>query len=72
MDNSVDVAEGAEAGSLSAWLEEDRLREECGVFGVLGHPDAVLARTRLQGFGISRGDHLGGRRRGAPPQADQP
>jgi len=23
------------------WLEDDRLREECGVFGIFGHPDAA-------------------------------
>jgi len=22
------------------WLEEDRLHEECGVFGIFNHPDA--------------------------------
>jgi amidophosphoribosyltransferase len=55
MDNSVDVAEGAEAGSLSAWLEEDRLREECGVFGVLGHPDA----TTLTVLGLHALQHRG-------------
>src|SRR6476620_366403 len=27
------------AGSFD--LEEDRLREECGVFGIFGHPDAA-------------------------------
>ena len=23
------------------WLDEDRLHEECGVFGIFGHPDAA-------------------------------
>lgn len=36
----------------SAWLEEDRLREECGVFGIFEHPDAsaltVLGLHALQ------------------------
>jgi amidophosphoribosyltransferase len=25
----------------SSWSDDDRLREECGVFGVLGHRDAA-------------------------------
>ena len=24
-----------------SWLEEDRLHEECGVFGIFNHPDAA-------------------------------
>ena len=30
------------------WLDEDRLHEECGVFGIFGHPDAA-ALTALGG-----------------------
>ncbi|VFU07743.1 protein of unknown function [Methylocella tundrae] len=36
--------DAAHSGS-SSWtdldLEADRLREECGVFGIFGHPDAA-------------------------------
>ena len=31
----------AEARELDAELNADRLREECGVFGIIGHPDAA-------------------------------
>ncbi len=51
----MDVAEEGQAGSLSAWLQEDRLREECGVFGVLDHPDA----TTLTVLGLHALQHRG-------------
>jgi amidophosphoribosyltransferase len=39
-------------GSLLSWLDQDKLREECGVFGVFDHPDAptltVLGLHALQ------------------------
>ena len=31
---------GLDAPDLS-WLDEDRLHEECGVFGIFNHPDAA-------------------------------
>jgi amidophosphoribosyltransferase len=33
-----------DADAIEAWFDpdEDRLREECGVFGVLGHPEAAI------------------------------
>ena len=34
-----DCTEASDAGSLD--LDGDRLREECGVFGIFGHPDAA-------------------------------
>src|SRR2546429_7799989 len=34
-----DCTEASDAGSLD--LDEGRLREECGVFGIFGHPDAA-------------------------------
>jgi amidophosphoribosyltransferase len=33
--------EGSVAGTFDAELNADRLREECGVFGIFGHPDAA-------------------------------
>jgi amidophosphoribosyltransferase len=38
-DLSVHHADSASSGGID--LDEDRLREECGVFGVFGHPDAA-------------------------------
>ena len=36
-------------------LEGDTLREECGVFGIYGHPEAaaITARPRLGRIGVS-------------------
>jgi amidophosphoribosyltransferase len=52
MENGMDVARGGEEGIRPTWLQEDRLHEECGVFGVFGHPDAsaltVLGLHALQ------------------------
>jgi len=35
------MSEMIEAPNADGLLEDDRLREECGVFGVFGHPDAA-------------------------------
>src|SRR5579871_5829731 len=40
MDAGVDPDLGPDAG-LDLELHADRLREECGVFGIYGHPDAA-------------------------------
>jgi amidophosphoribosyltransferase len=52
MSNGLELAEGGQDGVHPAWLGEDRLHEECGVFGVFGHPDAstltVLGLHALQ------------------------
>ena len=37
------------------WLEEDRLHEECGVFGIFGHPDAAA----LTALGLHALQHRG-------------
>ena len=44
----------ADDQSLS-WLEEDRLHEECGVFGIFGHPDAAA----LTALGLHALQHRG-------------
>jgi amidophosphoribosyltransferase len=52
MNNGMEGAESGRNGVHAPWLEDDRLREECGVFGVFGHPDAstltVLGLHALQ------------------------
>ena len=35
------AAPESQAPCASLELEDDRLREECGVFGIFGHPDAA-------------------------------
>jgi amidophosphoribosyltransferase len=55
MGNRMDIAQTSGMGIDPAWLEEDRLREECGVFGVLGHPDA----TTLTVLGLHALQHRG-------------
>ena len=37
------------------WLDEDRLHEECGVFGIFGHPDAAA----LTALGLHALQHRG-------------
>jgi len=37
----MDQPNGLRNSSQSVDLEEDRLHEECGVFGIFGHPDAA-------------------------------
>ena len=37
------------------WLEEDRLHEECGVFGIFNHPDAAA----LAALGLHALQHRG-------------
>ena len=37
------------------WLEEDRLHEECGVFGIFNHPDAAA----LTALGLHALQHRG-------------
>ena len=37
----MDRPEGDPSFSQGVDLEEDRLHEECGVFGIFGHPDAA-------------------------------
>ena len=44
----------AEKPDLS-WLEEDRLHEECGVFGIFNHPDAAA----LTALGLHALQHRG-------------
>ena len=52
MSNGLGLAEDGQEGVLPVWPDDDRLREECGVFGVFGHPDAstltVLGLHALQ------------------------
>ena len=52
MGESTGNAEGSEQAPSSYWLQEDKLREECGVFGGCVHPDAsaltVLGLHALQ------------------------
>jgi amidophosphoribosyltransferase len=55
MSDGMENAAGGPGGDSTAWLEEDRLREECGVFGVLGHPDA----TTLTVLGLHALQHRG-------------
>src|SRR5665648_1197003 len=38
-----------------SWLEEDRLHEECGVFGIFNHPDAAA----LTALGLHALQHRG-------------
>ena len=40
-DAQIDLKFGAAAIELQDDLEGDTLREECGVFGIFGHPDAA-------------------------------
>ncbi|MGI9423470.1 MAG: amidophosphoribosyltransferase [Hyphomicrobiaceae bacterium] len=42
-------------GSPGTWLPDDKLHEECGVFGVLGHPDAAA----LTALGLHALQHRG-------------
>src|SRR3954467_2524339 len=37
----MDQPDGLRNSTQSVDLEEDRLHEECGVFGIYGHPDAA-------------------------------
>jgi amidophosphoribosyltransferase len=55
MDNRIDASDVSGHGFHPAWLEDDRLREECGVFGVFGHPDA----TALTVLGLHALQHRG-------------
>ena len=48
------IETGSEAPDLS-WLEEDRLHEECGVFGIFNHPDAAA----LTALGLHALQHRG-------------
>jgi hypothetical protein len=52
MDAGMDDAEASGGYFPRNWLEEDKLREECGVFGVFNHADAsaltVLGLHALQ------------------------
>ena len=50
------VTEQAEVSDpVLNWLEEDRLHEECGVFGVFNHPDAAA----LTALGLHALQHRG-------------
>ncbi len=44
-----------ESDSETSWLDGDRLREECGVFGIYGHPDAAV----LTALGLHALQHRG-------------
>jgi amidophosphoribosyltransferase len=55
MENRMDAADMSGHGFHPAWLDDDRLREECGVFGVFGHPDA----TTLTVLGLHALQHRG-------------
>ena len=50
MTNHVDADDQA-----LTWLDEDRLHEECGVFGIFGHPDAAA----LTALGLHALQHRG-------------
>jgi amidophosphoribosyltransferase len=49
------VTEQADQDPDLSWLEEDRLHEECGVFGIFNHPDAAA----LTALGLHALQHRG-------------
>jgi len=49
------VTEQADQDPDMSWLEEDRLHEECGVFGIFDHPDAAA----LTALGLHALQHRG-------------
>jgi amidophosphoribosyltransferase len=49
------VTEQADQEPDMSWLEEDRLHEECGVFGIFDHPDAAA----LTALGLHALQHRG-------------
>jgi len=49
------VTEQADQDPELSWLEEDRLHEECGVFGIFNHPDAAA----LTALGLHALQHRG-------------
>ncbi len=50
------MAEHVDPNDLGlSWLEEDRLHEECGVFGIFNHPDAAA----LTALGLHALQHRG-------------
>jgi amidophosphoribosyltransferase len=51
----VPVTDQAEKDPALSWLEEDRLHEECGVFGIFNHPDAAA----LTALGLHALQHRG-------------
>ena len=51
----VPVTEQADKDPDLTWLEEDRLHEECGVFGIFNHPDAAA----LTALGLHALQHRG-------------
>src|ERR1700732_745275 len=45
MTDSPEPPDDSLSRAFDAELNADRLREECGVFGILGHPDAAAITT---------------------------
>ncbi len=45
MANDLITADDSTADTAGEWRDEDHLREECGVFGIFGHPDAAAITT---------------------------
>jgi amidophosphoribosyltransferase len=45
----------ADTNQVRAWIDDDRLREQCGVFGLFGHPEAAA----LTALGLHALQHRG-------------